>query len=344
MGVARLKLLSFILIVLLTNTLEAKESLFGQNNAIWAQSLFFRGHKPSSGRKLVDADIVKFAGNLKRNRVPYAYIFSGPYQKDGSLPAFAFSDTAKNSLAKIRKLYRQVVILPWIGGVQDSTVFLNKPEWRKRAVASTVRFVKKMGLKGVHVDLEQILQNQRSVKFKPTSKADFDKYGQNVNEFHKQLRKALPNSFISSTVLATSPQTKPWKKKTPLRELKELVKHVDQLSFLFYDTSIKDQKVFAAAAKSLLEDIKSLKSTPHGKKVQYLIAMGTFKNYYKLRHFRDLKIESIPNTLMTLKHQAKLVSPKQRLIDGIAIYCEWLTAETAWHQFRTLWSRTGSTK
>jgi len=78
------------------------------------------------------------------------------------------------------------------------------------------------------------------------------------NEFHRRLRDLLPNAFISSVVTATSVGTRPWKRKTSKKDLSVLIRYIDQLSFLFYDTSINDQQSFENNCLNLVKDIQFL--------------------------------------------------------------------------------------
>lgn len=152
----------------------------------------------------------------------------------------------------------------------------------------------------------------------------------------EKLRDLLPDAFISSVVIATSPDTKPWKRKTTLEELKVLVQYVDQLSFLYYDTYIHDQKTFEENCAYLLNDIKTLKQTND---IQYLISIGTFVNVPELHKYRNLEIEAIPNSLENIKKQAFLVDSTQQLVNGISIFCDWETDESEWKQFYRYWSK-----
>ena len=92
--------MSFSLWVLLGLTVSSSANTppVGQENAIWAKSIFFRGFDPSNREKLTDKKMVEFAARLKNNGIRYAYIFSGPFAKDGHLPEYPFSAHAHNGL------------------------------------------------------------------------------------------------------------------------------------------------------------------------------------------------------------------------------------------------------
>jgi len=105
----------------------------------------------------------------------------------------------------LKKYYPEIVILPWVGGVQNKTVYLDDSTWVSNAINDTKRMISTLRVPGVHVDLEFVLAGEPVLdalmnKEKP---GDKDVYPGNVNLFHKKLRDALPNAFISSVVVAT---------------------------------------------------------------------------------------------------------------------------------------------
>jgi len=312
------------------------EGLFGQENAVWTESIYFRGQKPSTGEKLTDQHIIDYAQTVKDNRIKYAYIFSGPYGIDGHLPEYAFSETAINSVKRIKALYPEIIILPWIGGLQNKTVYLGDSLWIENALEDTRKLVDKLDVPGVHVDFEYILAGNAYLAntVNPEKPGDLERYGHNVNEFHRKLRKRLPKAFISSVVVATSPETRPWKRKTTMEELHTLIQFVDQLSFLYFDTQIHDQRLFEDNCVELIRDIQTLKNS---RDIQYLVAVGTFLNVPELHDYRNLKIESLPNSLKTIKRSTVQVDSVNQVVDGISIYSDWATDKKEWREFYKYW-------
>lgn len=315
-------------------TNRQSSEMFGHKNAIWSESIYLRGYNPTSYKELNDEDIKLYAKRLKSHSIRYAYLFAGPFDGRGHLPSYAFSDTAINTVKLLRRYNPDLIILPWIGGLQNKTVHLEDSIWVSNAVSSTKRLIEKLNVPGVHVDLEYLLlsslDNQVHNEISPP-----EVYGNNVNKFHRRLREELPKAFISSVVVATSPDTKPWKRKTTLTELKELTKHVDQLSFLFFDTSIKDQKQYEYNCDKLINDIEALKAL---RSIEYLIAIGSFINGSReVQEYRDMEIENIPNTLETIKNVISSRKNSRQTISGIALYCDWQTDENEWNQFKDNW-------
>jgi hypothetical protein len=312
----------------------------GQNNAIWTESIYLRGYRPSTLHKLTNSDIQEYAETLKRNNIRYSYLFAGPYGKDGHLPKFAFSDIAINSVKLLKKYYPEIIILPWVGGIQNKTVHLEDSIWVNNALADSKRLIETLLVSGLHLDFEYILKDDSffDLTIDKEKPGDIEAYGKNINEFHRKLRTLMPEAFISAVVTATSPGTKPWKRKTKLEELKVLVKYVNQLSFLYYDTYIDNQADFQKNCNYLVNDIQDLKRSGNQSNVQYLIAIGTFINIPELQKYRNLGIENIPNSLKTIKRSILNANPNEQIIDGISIFCDWQTDKGEWRQIYKYWT------
>ncbi len=321
---ALLLLVIFCLSVFLCSISQAKE------NATWIKSTFFRGSDPVTKRRLTPKDVEDLASKLKVNNIRYAYIFAGPYENDGHLPAYAFSQRAKESITILKRVYPELKILPWIGGIQNKTVYLERPDWVKNAIVDTVKLINEMPLDGIHLDLEYVLYPDSKFNHK---KLDIKSYGIHWVDFHKKLRIALPKVFLSGVVVSTATGTKPWKHKHSLSEIKEIATVVNQLSFMFYETSLMEMKIYKANLKEQLLQIKDLKIVnPH--KSQFLIGIGTFTLEKNLQHYRDIGDENLPYTLKLLKELEHEINQKHPTIDGLAIYCEWMTKENEWVQLR----------
>jgi hypothetical protein len=319
---SRFLLFIYIIIIAALTDCNPKEAglelLLGQNNAIWTQGLFLRGYNIRNNAPLTIEQIKEYTSTLKEHHIKYAYLFAGPYEEDGHLPAYPFSEAAVKSVELMKKYYPELVILPWVGGVQNKQLYLGDPVWVQNALKDTERLVKTLKVPGVHVDLEYILAGEPALdstinKEKP---GDLEAYGPNVNEFHRRLRAVLPDAYISSVVVSTSPDTKQWKRKTSMEELNVLIQYIDQLTFLFYDTRINDQQTFADNCTYLLKDIQTLRAN---RDIQYLIGVGTFINEPALQKYRNLDIENMPNTLLTIREQTRSLDPSGQIVNGISI-------------------------
>ncbi len=302
-----------------------------KENATWVKSIFFRGFDPTTKKKLTVKDVEDLAMRLKANHIRYAYIFAGPYENDGHLPDYVFSQQAKESIKILKKMYPELNVLPWIGGIQNKTVHLERVGWVKNAISDSAKLVKELSLAGIHLDLEYVLFPSPEFNRKRLSANDYGKHWVN---FHKLLRQALPNEFISGVVVSTASGTKPWKHKHPLKEIKEISPAVNQISFMFYETNIHELKLYRENLKEQLQQVENLKNELNQKAPQYLIGVGTFSDQKRLKDYRDLRFENPPATLKLLKELEQEISPKISIIDGLAIYCEWMTTDEEWSELR----------
>lgn len=303
---------------------------FAKGNATWIKSTYFRGYDPVTKNNLTSKDVESLALKLKANHIRYAYIFAGPYENDGHLPNYAFSQKAKDSIATLKRIYPDLLVLPWIGGIQNKTVHLERSSWVKNAIADTVKLIKTMPIDGVHLDFEYILFPDNKSNHK---KLSTNNYGEHWIKFHKQLRLVLPKAFISGVVVSTAPGTRPWKHKHSLNEIKELSSVANQVSFMFYETSLMDRKAYRENLKEQIQQIKNLKSIDQNSS-EYLIALGIFSEEKKLQSYRDLGFQNLPATLKILQEVEQEINQKKPIIGGLAIYCEWMTTDFEWNQLR----------
>lgn len=329
----------FLVTILIWNcSSNSPASLHNQNNAIWAESIYLRGYNPTTRIRLTSEKLHQWVTTLRNHNIKYVYLFAGPYDSHGHLPSYSMSEEAINNIKLIKSYAPELIVLPWVGGIQNKTVKLEDSSWVSNAVIDSKKLVQTLGVPGLHVDFEYILKGEPYLDTTTIVEKydDMRNYGSNVNLFHEKLRGALPRAFISSVVVSTSKDTRPWKRKTSMLELQSLVKNVDQLSFLYYDTNINSRSVFEKNYKYLIEDILVLKRT---RDIQYLIGIGTFTNVVELQHYRNIFIESIPNTLGLITKYNRSIKNGKKVVDGISIFCDWQTQADEWEQIDKYWTK-----
>ena len=311
----------------------------GQRNAVWVQSWFFLGHQASTKEPLQDFHIVELAAHLRRAGMRYAFIFAGPFQRDGTLPGYAFSDTARRTVRRLAELVPEVTVLPWVGGVQDKTVFLGDPRWVDTAVREAKRLVETLGVRGVHFDFEYISpaleEVVRLVKV-PQPRSPEDTYGPHLVRFHERVREAMPAAFISTVVPSTVPAVFSFKTRQTYDEVRELARYADQIAVIYYDTALRDQEAYEENLVAQLRDVEGWRRDMGTARREFLVGLGTFVNVEALRKYRDLAIENLPNEAATLKRAIRRIG-EDCLVDGVAIFCEWQTDEQEWNEFQDLW-------
>jgi len=310
----------------------------GQENAVWTESIFLRGFHPTTYQLLTEDYVKKYAETLKQNNIKYAYLFAGPFNSKGFLPDYAFSDTALNSVILLKRFNPDIIILPWVGGVQDVTVHLEDSVWRNNALQDSKRLIERLNVSGIHFDFEYVSEGNPYLDqiLNKECSSNILSYGENVIRFHRLFRELIPDVFVSSVVVAPTPGTKPWKKKTSMEELSVLTRYIDQISLLYYDTSLDTQDDFETNCMNLLYSIQELKTDEPD--VQYLVSIGTFINEPELQQFRNLDIENIANSLKTIRTCLRKVDSDVQIIDGISVYCNWETDEDEWELIRKYWT------
>jgi O-antigen ligase len=312
----------------------------GQQNAVWVQSRFFLGHQATTKKPLQDVHIVELAAHLRRAGMKYAFVFAGPFNKDGTLPEYAFSDTARRTVERLRELAPEVTVLPWVGGVQDKTVFLDNPQWVDTAVRETKRLVETLGVRGAHFDFEYVspaLEEVALLEEIPQARSPEAEYGAHLVQFHKRVRDALPAAFISTVVPSTVAAVHSYKMRQTYDEVRELARYTDQIALLYYDTALHDQEAYEGNLVAQLRDIEGWRRDLGTSRRDFLIGLGTFVNVKPLRKYRDLAIENLPNEIATLKRATQRTG-QDCLVDGVAIFCEWQTNEQEWNEFHDLWA------
>lgn len=318
----------------------------GQHNAVWAESLYFRGFDPKKPRRVLEQrHLEELAQRLTDNGIRYAYLFAGPFGQDGALPDYAFSPTAMASAARLRALAPDIVWLPWVGGLQHATVHLDDPRWVARAIADTARLIEVLGVPGVHVDFELVLPDCTYVlkeKGLAQTTAGLEEYATWHIDFHAALRARLPDAFLATVIPSTADAVRPWKRKHSPDEAATLAGIVDQVALMYYDTSIDNAQTFEAGLVQQLQHIAAWKARPAASETQCLIGVGTFVNARPLRGYRHLHVERLDRHIPALVRAIDAVQADVRLVDGLAVYCDWTTRERDWRVLGRMWAHTAN--
>ena len=263
---------------------------------------------------------MELAQRLRRGNIKYPFLFVGPFRLDGTLPAYPFGERVGRSFRIFREEHPDAVPLPWVGGIQGKQLRLEDPQWVATAVDETARLIDALDVKGVHVDFENLL----------LQRAPDPIYPNNANRFFRELRRRLPRAFISAVIPSTAPGVRSWKQPHSVTEVDEMVKLVDQLVVLYYDTSIQNSRAFEEGLAIQIDHFARWKAL--APQTQLLVALGTFVNGPQLRRFRDLEIESIEHHFIALTRATAQYPP--HLVDGSAVYCEWQTDASEWERLR----------
>jgi hypothetical protein len=306
---------------------RARAPRYRQQNALWSQSCYLRGEKPTSHERITLADVAVFADLLASHEIVNPYLFAGPYGTDGSVPAYASGAFARDALAILRERAPRARLQPWLGGLQNKQVRLQDPAWVARAVADTAALLERLGLEAVHVNFEYLLFG--------AAPDPAIAYPESFARFFAALRRALPRTFISTVIPSTAPDVHAWKLQHRAEEVLDFLPHVDQLAVLYYDTALHDAATYARNLDVQLDHFARWKAAA---RVELLVGTGTFVNEEPaVRRYRDLTIENIPAALAVLRRAVDARRDRAPVVDGIAVFCDWETEPGEWEELRAGW-------
>lgn len=305
------------------------------NNALWVQSRFLRGESPITGEPLLPEDIERLAETINRHEIRTAFLFAGPFGRSGRLPPYAFSDHAEATIAKLRELCPKVRFLPWVGGTTGQNVFLREESWRSRAVSETRKLMSFLGVGGVHINIESVLQqNKDLLALRELESSGSEVFGKEVVAFLSEVRRVLPEAYLSVAVPSTAEEARFWKQRLSKKEVFELSKQVNQITLQYFDTAIDSQHRYLKGLRTQLKHVAQWKGLLRGRSPEYVLAIGTGTNAPSEWNFRDPQIESFSNALLSLRG---LEFGEKIFFNGIGIYANWQTTPEQWRQLDSYW-------
>lgn len=204
------------------------------------------------------------------------------------------------------------VVLPWVGGVFQSNVFLESKQWQETFASSANRLLHDFpALKGIHLNIEPL----------PSGNSGF-------LEFLRLLRRVLPQrAFISvaayppPTILHPFPEVH-WDE-SYYRAVASLS---DQIVPMMYDTSIFNSKLYQNLISDWTQDALNWAG-----KTNVLLGIPGYDDPGVGYHHPE--VENIQNALLGI-HSGLLRFPLLPMnYQGVAIYSEWEMNRTKWESF-----------
>ena len=235
-------------------------------------------------------DPATLADRVARLRVDRAYPHLCPTDNAGHLPGI---DPAR--IARLREALPDTRILPWIGGVNSTHVFLADPSWRATFVAEATALVLDHDLDGVHLNVEPL--------------PDGDPHYLLLLE---ELRAALPDHRLS--VAAYPPHVLPsqalevhWSKDY----FAEVASRVDEVAVMTYDSGMVVPGAFALVVARWAQHVRAATGT-----TEVLFGVPTYDDEWMTWHWPSGEhLTSGLAGLWLVDH-----GPAYR---GIAIYANW---------------------
>jgi hypothetical protein len=285
------------------------------SNAVWlahgwlgADEWFINNRKTNQfGKYRSPANVRALAAKLRTNHITDVHPHLCPATVDGHLPPVDAKQTEMFLDAFVG--FR---VLPWIGGVNGSSVRANDVRWRDTFVRDVQGLLTRHPrLAGVHLNVEPM----------PSGDADFLKLLDAV-------RAVLPKDKILS-VAAYPPPTRwhpfpdvHWDK----QYFREVARRCDQLAVMMYDAGQSIPKTYQ---KLMADWTLEVLAWSEGKPV--LLGVPTYDDAGVGYH--DPKVENLTNALLGI-HRGLSRATLPTNYQGAAIYCDWETADSEWAHWR----------
>jgi hypothetical protein len=246
-----------------------------------------RYHSPESLSRLktliTDLDIV------------YLYPHLSPALTDGSLPGYN-----RQQIEKIASI-TNVMVMPWVGGVNGTHVLLDQESWRRSFTQSIADLLSgNPELAGIHVNIEPL----RSGSYKYVI-------------LLSEIRQAIgPEKILS---IAAYPPPTFWQQVDEVhwsREFySEVSEHADQLVLMMYDTAIDYKKIYINTYKSWVSEVLAWSNSK-----DVLFGIPAYEDLDVDYH--NPAVENIRTAMSGLSAGIKLNESKSNY-RGISIYADW---------------------
>ena len=214
-----------------------------------------------------------------------------------------------------------IKVLPWIGGVLDTQVHLDKPEWRKRFAASTAKLLQEHPrLAGVHVNIEPL----------PSGNAHF-------LSLLEELRAAMPEGKMLS--VAAYPPPTWWH---PFEEVhweesyfRSVAARCDQMAVMMYDTAIQYPKFYEKLVGDWTEDVLAWSGD-----TEVLLGLPAYDDDGVGYHFPN--VENLYHALRGVHGALGDYDKLPKNYHGVAIYSEWEMDGGEWDELEQSFLRSNN--
>lgn len=289
-------------------------SVYNQNqNAVWAPHAWAdQSHTPEEIREFVE--------NLGAHGVRYVFLHVGPLESDGTIPPERYKELGE-FLRVSHEYGDRLTFIPWLGQLR-SKLPLQHLQVRKNIVHTAQIFVNDFDMKGVHYDIEPIVDGDTDFLF-----------------LLEDTRKALGSDALISVAL---PEMVPdyvfWvaRRFMELRSFlssdmyREVAARANQITVMTYENSIKTAPMYQYFLKNEVIWVTQLLADQN---VRILIGLPT---YDKPTESFNPEAENIRAGLLGVIDGLNSWRSNNELFEGIALYGSWTTDASEWKTMETL--------
>ena len=289
-------------------------SVFNHNqNAVWAQHAWVdQPHTPEEIRGFVE--------NLGAHGVRYVFLHVGPLESDGTIPPARYKELGE-FLRVSHEYGDRLTFIPWLGQLR-SKLPLQQLQVRKNIVHTAQIFVNDFGMKGVHYDIEPIVDGDTDFLFllEDTRKA----LGSDA-----LISVALPE-MVPDYVFSVARRFMDLKSFLSTDMYREVAARANQITVMTYENSIKSAKVYEYFLKNEVIWITQLLAD---QPVRILIGLPTYDKPTESFH---PEAENIRAGLLGVIDGLNNWRSKKELFEGVALYGAWTTDASEWKTMETL--------
>jgi hypothetical protein len=285
-------------------------------NAVWLQhgwlgddGWFERNGKRDRITHFRNPDTIRvLSDRLRTHRITDLFPHLCPSDPDGRIPPIDAPQAGQ-----FLHEFRTFRVMPWIGGILNSSAFPDDARWRK-AFATSARdlLTAHPGFAGVHINIEPC----------PSGNTGF-------LALLDDLRASLPPGKALS-VAAYPPPTR-WHPHPEVHwdeaYYREVARRADQLAVMMYDTSLRLEKPYRHLMASWTNEALDW-SAPS----QVLLGLPAYDDAGSGYHHPD--VENLRSGLSGIHAGLARRDPLPANYQGIAIYSEWEMDESEWNVLR----------
>jgi hypothetical protein len=283
-------------------------------NGIWIQhgwlgdDIWFDRHQRKRELFRDKSRVANLKDLLTRNHITDVFPHLCPADTDGTIPKV---DDVQTKM--FLQEFKDVRVMPWVGGAFEVHAFPGKPQWRKSFVHSIQALLKSHPeMAGVHLNIEPM----------PSGNRDF-------LALLEEMRAILPEGKVLS-VAAYPPPTR-WH---PFPDVhweesyfREVATRSDQLAVMMYDTSLLNSKLYQHLMATWTEEVLRWSGS-----TKILLGLPTYEDAGVGYHHPD--VENLSNGILGIHQGLSSFNNPPASYQGTALYCEWEMDDVEWKIYR----------
>lgn len=285
-------------------------------NGIWIKHAWV-------GNEQDQSVIEDLALKLAKYDIKYAYIHTGPFDSDGTVPDERYAH-AQEFLEILTNKNPDIVPLAWLGQLR-SELEIDSPEIRQNITDLCQKLLTETGFQGIHYDIEPIASDDEA--FLDLLSETKESLGENsfisvaTDEWQPKLISDIVGTIIDQEI------TSYWE----TQYFQRTAEIADQIVVMTYDTSLKDPEHYEWLVE---QEIIYLTQYLADYDVELLIGIPTYEDD---KESFDPEVENMETGLNGVIQGLNNKRTVVETFTGVAIYANWETESSEWSDYEQLW-------